>query len=487
MNHETGRIDRRTPSHSTRGSLILKLALGEDPHSIPSALDIRMGRENFRVTTGIHAVDRVLRHFSSEQQIFRVHSSAASLRGATAGHQGFDEVEHAIGLSRTFEVDLDDDCPIADTIDALQQIVFVEQAYPHYLSITPFATPTMAMHVDREEAWRSRNMIRAAEALAYEPGDGAVIVAIVDTGVMLEHPELEVKMRRGYDTVQLIATDLPAGAHLLQDESRGYGEPEDMVGHGTSCAGIIGAVGDEIPPGLAGNCGVLPIRVLGSAQYPGRSEPVGIGAIADIDCGVKYAIDLGAKVLNFSFGTPSSDMDTNAAMPHQDVVQYGLARGCIMVAASGNSGREETFSPAALDGVIAVGSVDANGSPSEFSTRGAHVALSAPGEGIISSSLHGYSRVSGTSFAAPSVSAAVALLVSRALRRAQSFDVSDARRILCASARPWQSGRGKGGGAGVLDVAAALAFLDGEIDTNLDLAAASGRHGRSASLKGAIA
>ncbi|HEY6988849.1 MAG TPA: S8 family serine peptidase, partial [Bryobacteraceae bacterium] len=323
---------RRGDPYSTRGSVILKLRLGEAPREIPAALDIRRGSEHAYTHLGVGDVDRVLRHFSVEQQIYRVHSSAAGFAYPGRAHLGFDDLEHTAGLSRTFEADLDDDCPIADLVDALRHLAVVENAYPHYLSLVPFATATAPM-VDKEQAWLSRDMIRAPEALAYEPGDAAVIVAVVDTGVMLEHPELAARLRRGYDTVQLVENDLPTGMRLVADESRGFGDPVDLVGHGTSCAGIIGAEGEHIPPGLAGNCGLLPLRVLGSARYPGKTEPVGIGAVADIDSGVKYAIDLGSKVLNFSFGTPEAEIEPNGPMPHSDVVEYGLARGCIMIAA----------------------------------------------------------------------------------------------------------------------------------------------------------
>jgi subtilisin family serine protease len=133
-----------------------------------------------------------------------------------------------------------------------------------------------------------------------------------------------------------------------------------------------------------------------------------------------------------------------------------------------------------LEGVIAVGSVDLQGHPSTFSTRGEHVALSAPGESVVSSSLHGYSRVTGTSFAAPSVTAAAALLVSRALRRAHSVELGDVKRILCESAQPWAAGFGSGSGAGILDAHAALRQLDGEIDQSARvLASTRSQHGKA--------
>src|SRR5262249_39659585 len=153
-------------------------------------------------------------------------------------------------------------------------------------------------------------------------------------------------------------------------------KPEDeYVGHGMACSGIIGARGERIPPGLGGNCWLLPIRVLGAARLPGKAEPVGLGAIADIDVGGKMAGGLGARILNMSFGTPDSAIESGMPKPHGDVVRYAASRGCILVAASGNSGREERFWPAAFDEVIAAGAVNGDGQPSHFTTPGDHVAL----------------------------------------------------------------------------------------------------------------
>ncbi len=180
------------------------------------------------------------------------------------------------------------------------------------------------------------------------------------------------------------------------------------------------------------------------------------------------ALDLGAKVLNCSFGSPMSGLDPSDPAPHKDLVDYALARGCILVAASGNSGKEEQFSPAALDGVIAVGAVGSDDRPARFSTTGPQVALSAPGERVVSAALSGYARVTGTSFAAPFVAAAAALLVARAESRAFPLDAAAVKRILCESARPFPADVPPGNGAGVLDACAALQRLDREIDRARD-------------------
>jgi subtilisin family serine protease len=271
-------------------------------------------------------------------------------------------------------------------------------------------------------------------------------------------------MRPGLDTVRLSRSDVAHGVDLVGDHAGIDTDTNDEVGHGTSCAAIAAASGDEIPPGMASGCSVLPMRVLGAATFPGKTNRVGIGGLSDIDSGMKRAIDIGAKVINMSFGTPLSALDPVDPVPHQDIVRYALARGCVLIAASGNTGAEEAFTPAALDGVIAVGAVDPDGVPTRFSTTGPHVAIAAPGHRIATATLEGYGLVTGTSFAAPFVAAAAALLVSRAERRAYPMDGATAAHLLKGSAVPWPAGRGEGHGAGLLDALGALRLLDHDMD-----------------------
>ena len=72
---------------------------------------------------------------------------------------------------------------------------------------------------------------------------------------------------------------------------------------------------------------LLPVRVLAASLSQGASHPVGVGALPDISSGLKVAIDLGAHVLNLSFGTAESDVDPHGPLPHADVVQYADAQG----------------------------------------------------------------------------------------------------------------------------------------------------------------
>jgi subtilisin family serine protease len=313
-------------------------------------------------------------------------------------------------------------------------------------------------------------MIGAREALRHEPGDTALIVAIVDSGVDLEHPEFEGRLRPGVDAVHLPFERVarwvrvaPGGGRLVR------GEPRDDMGHGTACAGIIGARGERVPAGLAGAARLLPVRALVGARIAGRGSLTAVGAIPDIDAGLKRAIDLGARVLNLSFGTAETALESGDPLPHAEIVRYALARGCILVAASGNTGDHVRYFPAALPGVVAVGSVGPAATPSRFTSRGEHVAIAAPGEEIPSVAIGGYQRNSGTSFAAPFVTAACALLVARAARHSRPLDGPLARRILQRSARPFaKTVDAEGCGVGILDVPRALALLEGALEAEAE-------------------
>lgn len=452
--------------YCTPGRIVLKMALGEAPEAIPTARDVRSGACRAARTIDGGRVDSVLSHFTERFRVVRVHGAAAARHRAGERHVGFDDLEHAFGLARTFRLDVGASTPVGDLVDALRQVGTVEAAVPHYLcvqtALEDVATELLPEEID--EAWLPRDMIGAADALAYEPGDPAVIVAIVDTGVNRAHPELDGRLRTGFDTVQIGPQDLSNGVRLLGDLSGEDTDPDDEVGHGTGCAGIVGARGAVVPPGVAGECSILPIRVLGSARVPGKGPPVGIGALADIDDGVKRAIDLGAKVVNMSFGTPMQALDPGDPVPHADVVRYGLSRGCVMVAASGNSGVEEAFAPAVIDGVIAVGAVGSDRRPAPFSTSGDHVSVAAPGVRILSTGIDGYQRLTGTSFASPFVAGIAALLVARAARRSVPTDGRAVLRVLRESAQPFEGRAIAGHGAGIVHAASALRVLDAAID-----------------------
>ncbi|WP_245615774.1 S8 family peptidase [Andreprevotia chitinilytica] len=474
--HFGGRMRRR---------LLLRLPLGEVPDHLPTFSDCLRRMTSFADTIDGGVVDRLIRHHCGGARTCRLHSAAryaGSHLRVPMPARAYDDLEMLSGVARVLRLELQSDDGFEALVDALRQLASVEDVSPNYLCTLSLEVPQAAPDTLRDDAgWSTRRMIRTAEALGYEPGDEGVIVGLLDTGVAQQHRELAGKLRRGFDAVALDASAVGGDLRLIGPHHPDN-EPDDDVGHGTGCAGIIGALGDSMPPGLAGQSTLLPVRVLGTAVGKNH-KPVGIGSIADIDRGMKRLIDLGAKVINMSFGTPESMLGEHDPPPHTEVVNYGLARGCILVAASGNSGATERFFPAAHPGVIAVGAVDADGRLSHFSTRGEHVALCAPGERIETSgivvvesgnavggsqdSAPVYQWATGTSFAAPFVTATAALLVARAARRALPLDPATARDVLIRSTRPFATTT-DGAGNGVLDALAALRLLDDQLDTLLD-------------------
>jgi subtilisin family serine protease len=468
------------------GSLVVKLALGEAPESIPVWADVRRGAFAAASSVDGGAIDRIVRRRAGVVRIARVHAAASSRPGAR--HCGYDTREHVFGLARTFRVDVPRGTPIEPLVDSLNQLATVDGAIPNYACVTPFEEAALASPVD-DTSW---DAVRAQEALAYEPGDPSVIVAIVDSGVAPSHPELDGRLRPGLDTVQLGQSDLALGLELLGDRSQIDTDPTDtVVGHGMACAGIVGALGLKMSPGLAGNTQILPLRGLGAARFPGTPQAVGIGAVTDLDAAMKAAVDLGAKVINMSFGTDDETLSPNLPRPHADVVAYALDRGCVLVAASGNSGRPGVYWPAAYPGVIAVAAADGALRPCAFSTVGDHVALCAPGARVLTLGLEGYQRATGTSFAAPFVAATAALLVARARRRSAPLDGAQVCRLLTDSAQPFAGASAYPGcGAGVLDAAAALRTLDAQLDAALpdapgvDRASAFGLQARTVHVEG---
>ncbi len=446
---------------AVRGRVIVRLAPGESPESLPSVPMVARGQAAAPARLDGGRFDSVVRRFSPAMRVASAYPAAISYRGAAR----WDEIEHATGLARTVRLEVDPDASLVDLVDALSALAIVEQVSPQYLSVTPFLDPDtesapLAPATAPVDPWYGQRMVGATEALSREPGDTALIVAIVDSGVDLSHDELADRLRPGIDVVDLPADGVPRSMQLLGDWHTADRRPQDVVGHGTACAGIIGARGHRLPEGICGASPLMAVRVLAGARMAGRTRVTALGAISDIDLGLKQCIDLGARVCNLSFGTPESALREHDPRPHADIVAYARQRGCVLVAASGNSGDRTRYYPACLDGVIAVGAVGPDRTPASFSTRGDHVDLCAPGVRIVSAGLGGFQVNTGTSFAAPFVAGACALMMARAARLSRPIGPDEVRDLVMATARKFPRGADvQGCGAGVLDVPAALAAI----------------------------
>ena len=448
------------------GHIQLTLKAGEAPSHVPNHLDHLLGacRPVGRLDGG--QVDRALNSIGGGFRSLGVYTSRRNLGRVGEQHRGFSNLEEQLGLSRTYKIQIADAARDQRVVDRLRELPNVETAVVQRLATAPLGGAPLAgaseatVKLTRADAWRPHERIRAAEALGIEPGAEGVSVGVVDTGVSPGHPEFQRRLLAGYDTVNLGMGAANDQVTLVGD-SRGLDfNPSDEVNHGSHVAGVIGAQGWRIPRGVAGRCLILPIRVLAAAVFAHKRKRSGVGALSDINAGLKVCVDLGAKVLNMSFGTPESNLNPNDPRPHSRVIRYAARYGCVLIAASGNSGIEEKFYPAALPEVIAVGSVDGQGRRSTFSAYGSHIAVCAPGERIISAGRRGYLASSGTSHAAPFVTGVAALLVSRAWRSRRELNGAEVKRLLIESARPLQGGFNTQTGYGLLDAVAALQHLD---------------------------
>mgnify|MGYP004491174153 FL=1 len=223
--------------------------------------------------------------------------------------------------------------------------------------------------IDAQRAWNEGYM-----------GDD-IIIGVVDSGVQPDHPDLAVNL-------------LPSVCYL-----DGVSAETDTFGHGTFVAGMLAAAGNGIGTiGVAPKAKVKPLKCFES----GVETTVSMAAPAILDAVDKY----GCRILNLSFGAPK------ASQTLKNAIDYAIGKGCIVVAAVGNDGNAELNYPAAYPGVIGVGSVNASKAVSSFSQRNESVKLVAPGEQVVSTYTGSrYGSWEGTSFAAPLVSGAAALLL----------------------------------------------------------------------------
>ena len=232
----------------------------------------------------------------------------------------------------------------------------------------PQTLPWGINRVDAELVWPSGNS-----------GD-AVKVAVVDTGISADHPDLKNNIKGGYNAINPLKSW------------------NDDNGHGSHVAGIIAALNNAI-----GTVGAAPLADLYAVKVLNRQ---GSGYLSDIIEGLDWAIANNMQVVNMSLGT-SSDI-----LSFREAVQRVNAAGIVQVAAAGNSGGSVGY-PAAYPEVIAVSATDSGDALASFSSRGPEVDLAAPGVGIYSAYKGtGYATLSGTSMAAPHVAGSVALVLS---------------------------------------------------------------------------
>ena len=370
---------------------------------------------------------------------------------------------HGLGVLRPFSrtrVDhliIEDGVSVRRKIQALSADPRVLYAEPNY-RYGPGAFPAdldprlWGLHNDGSYGLAGVD-INATEAWGISTGSRQVVVAVIDSGLDGQHPDLV--------NNRWINVAEQGGADGVDDDGNGYvddvfgwdfvdgdPDPSDPDGHGTHVAGIIGAAGE-----MGGVVGVNWEVSLMACRFIG---PYG-GSSADAVDAIEYAVDNGARVINASWGGPGYSQAV------RDAIAYAHDHGVLFVTAAGNEGQDVDQMASypgnyAVPNIVAVAATTSFDELAEFSNYGAvHVDVGAPGQAIYSTFPGGgYEWLDGTSMASPMVAGAAALALS--IDETLAGEQLKQQILLAVDPVPDLEGRTVAGGR--LDVGVLLAAVD---------------------------
>ena len=304
-----------------------------------------------------------------------------------------------VDLSTIYGIQIPADKNISKLISELRnqkEVIYAEKLVIPELTYTP------------SDAFLTRqyqlSIIKAFQAWDIEKGDTSVVIAITDTGIDLDHEDLEFNIAYNYDD-PINGIDDDNDGYI--DNFRGWdtgdndNEPATFSSdHGNNVAGLAAAKTDNAS-GVAGtgfNCRFVPIKI--DTDLGGRL----IGAYDAII----YAADQGIDIINCSWGSYTYGELGN------DIINYATSKGSLVVAAVGNDGRDAPFYPAAYPNALAVGMTDSADVIRDNSNYGVHLDVMAIGLGMYTTSNNNqYKYNGGTSMASPLVAGAAAIVKSK--------------------------------------------------------------------------
>lgn len=395
-----------TNARAQTAEILIKLAA--------APVNLQKSMAGVLLTTGSDAIDRII-HKKGTAVIRPVFSSPFLQKARY-------RTPESSALSRWLKITLPVGGDLDRTLASLNDLPQVETAQAnrcfrlHYIPNDPMIVQQYALA-----------SIRAYQAWDVEQGDREIVVGVIDTGFDYNHPDLRENIwinaaedlnRNGRaDSSDYNGVDDDGNGFI--DDVQGWdftdapnypddgdyrepdADPMDEMGHGTAVAGIIAAVTDN---GI-GMAGAAPhCRVMNLRSFTGS----GLGEEDDAASAILYAIENGARIINMSWG------DVFISRLLDDVIRYAAGRNVVLVASSGNSSTDRIHYPSAFEDVISVGASTADDNVAGFSNYGPSLDLVAPGSGILSITREARydSSLNGTSFAAPFVAAAAALILS---------------------------------------------------------------------------
>lgn len=324
------------------------------------------------------------------------------------------------------------------------------------------------------EQWGLQN-IKAEEAWdLFLNNSSDIILAVIDTGIDYLHPDIDDNVFTNAGEIGIDKNGNDKSTNGIDDDQNGFiddyqgwdfvdkikifnsdlnhdfvgwdNDPSDEHGHGTNMAGIIAASHNQF-----GIAGVNPsVKILNLRAF----DKNGNGEEDDVASAIIYAVKMGAKVINMSWG------DNVYSAVLKDVIEYAYNKNVLLVSSAGNSSSNEPHFPSSFSEVISVGAIQSDDNLSSFSNYGSTIDLVAPGSQIMTLDLNNsYKQVSGTSAAAPFVSAAAAAIIPF-----NDFKNEEIKQILKTTSRDLgESGWDELYGAGTLDFSKALSVLSPSI------------------------
>ncbi|AKB24932.1 hypothetical protein MSMTP_1463 [Methanosarcina sp. MTP4] len=415
-------FDNRVP-----GELLVKINQEAEmsiTESMPSG-PIRRVSSTLPTHFGIEALDQVIEEFEIKS-ISKVHSPISNITMAGIDELFTEEIPGLVSrrpaqtrlastaeeMSATYRLRFNPAKDLNNAAEKLSNVESVVEVSPNYFRFS-LVTPNDPLY---STEW-GLEKINCSEAWNRTTGSASVTVAVVDTGVDLDHPDLQENLLPGYDMVDLVGVSPEPGWHFEGDFLTRDNNPQDEVGHGTHVAGTIAALTNNAigVAGVTWKCKILPVKVLARIVHNIHGWVSGVGSAVDIAAGIRHAADHGAHIINLSLG------GYNDTFVERNAVAYAIMKGCVVVAAMGNDDVSDLSYPAAYPDVVAVGAINQseqrvtkkNTNGWWGSNTGSHIDLVAPGLMIRSTDWNNtYSHKSGTSMAAPHVSGVAALVKS---------------------------------------------------------------------------
>ncbi|MEG2337335.1 MAG: S8 family serine peptidase, partial [Bacteroidales bacterium] len=331
-------------------------------------------------------------------------------------------------LNTSFRIELEPSSNIEKAILDLQKderIEKIERVPMHHILAQNTPNDVYRENIEGVETSWFLDMIGYKEVYPKYKGNSAIKVAIIDNAIWGIHEDLSLQYENMYDAFEGMSGNANPPKNVNQNEEPPLGMSSAYAwSHGTHCAGLVGAISNN---GKGISSLASGITLMGAKCA--KNDPRDIERTYN---GILWAVDHGAKILSMSLGT------TSYSAIEEEVIRTCVEKGILLIAAAGNSNKDERNYPGAYKGVIAVASVDSDQKRSSFSNYGTWVDIAAPGgfyvsdTGVIASNMilsttycvnqthkdkkafkgKYYDEMSGTSMATPIVASLVALIAS---------------------------------------------------------------------------